>query len=87
MYVFVLLLYVNCVCKFFFVDSVYCYLFCLCVVLCSFGQGRTAVADCIEVKFINQIKVKSQDRILVGQRSSIDFVECIPQLILLQTAV
>ena len=62
MYVFVLLLYVNCVCKFFFVDSVYCYLF-LCVVLCSFGQGRTAVADCLEVKFINQIKSKSKVKI------------------------
>jgi len=34
-------------------------LFCLCVVLCSSGQGRTAVADCLEVKFINQIKSTS----------------------------
>ena len=56
-YVFVLLLYVVLVsCFFFLVDCVYCYLFCLCVVLCSSGQGRTAVADCLEVKFINQIK-------------------------------
>ena len=57
MYVFVLLLYVVFVsCFVFLVVCVYCYLFCLCVVLCSSGQGRTAVADCLEVKFINQIK-------------------------------
>ena len=47
---------VRCVCKFFLFFFVDCYLFCLCVVLCSSGQGRTAVADCPEVKFINQIK-------------------------------
>ena len=67
MYVF-LLLYVVLVSYCFFVDSAFVlfvcctvflwavYLFCLCVVLCSSGQGRMAVADCLEVKFINQIK-------------------------------
>jgi len=50
---------VRCVCKLFFIDCVYCHLFCLCVVPCSAGQGRTAVADCLEVKFINQIKSRT----------------------------
>ena len=44
-------MFVSC----FFVDCVYCHFFCLCVVPCSSGQGRTAVADCLEVTFINQI--------------------------------
>ena len=47
---------VRCVCKLlFFCRLCILYLFCLCAVLFSSGQGRTAVADCLEVKFINQI--------------------------------
>ena len=51
----------------FVVATVCCVVSCFCrlcillfVLLCVVRvQGRTAVADCLEVKFINQIKIKS----------------------------
>ena len=45
---------VRCVCKLFFFFFLLIVYIVICVVLCSSGQGRTAVADCLEVKFINQ---------------------------------
>ena len=57
----------------------------LTIVFHSFSRGWHSNLSCTPIFVLSQSK--SQGRILVGQRSSIDFVQCLPRSILLQTLV